>query len=472
MKRQALKIWICIFAVILCIAVIVGMIKRFNILQGDRFNVEEEKGEVIDFESAYQLLNKDLFGRDSVQWLDDALKQEIFLYSEEIKGEFIEVQNEESVFPSELVCALEKMIYQSLDYSLDKITWEEIQESIYFETLNELGANEFKLDLEKMKELFPELKNLEVRDVYEAYEFISGERNCENMFCFQMSNGKKYYVLVVNSGGSAGIVNVMLTQRINDEFVISSEFETQSSGYGSVIQFEDEFYYIFLEYNYNLKNYDGVCIYNLRENAEQNTLKIKYLPYKYVWKNIYNTSEGEELDTYIKGIKENSTLDAYLESGKAADIDVFYGDEEKAENFIIPEDEEQYFSNEYYKIDFANIGIPVYMRKSNLIPSSYRDIWHLRSSFYLQNSKDTSICELNEMEIGDTAPIVGEASLVQMWFKEIEGKVYTCCLYHVSDYNYMLNVSRLEGDKRNRMRTDIISPQRNFVLVEREVYHY
>ncbi len=62
--------------------------------------------------------------------------------------------------------------------------------------------------------------------------------------------------------------------------------------------------------------------------------------------------------------------------------------------------------------------------------------------------------------------------LVQMWFKEMEGKVYTFCLYHVSDYNYMLNVVLLEGNKVNRVRTDILSPQRHFVLTEGEKFVY
>ena len=122
--------YIFIAAFIVCICFLFFNNKVNEDVSNDSVVVVEENDKTMDFESAYQLLNKDLFGRDSVQWLDDTLKQEIFLYSEEIKGEFIEVQNEDSIFPSELVCALEKMIYQSLDYSLDKITWEEIQESI------------------------------------------------------------------------------------------------------------------------------------------------------------------------------------------------------------------------------------------------------------------------------------------------------------------------------------------------------
>ena len=76
--------------------------------------------------------------------------------------------------------------------------------------------------------------------------------------------------------------------------------------------------------------------------------------------------------------------------------------------------------------------------------------------------------ELENMEIYPSVPDWDKVKLVQMWFKEMEGKVYTFCLYHVSDYNYMLNVVRLEGNEVNRIRTDILSPRRHFVLTEGE----
>ena len=391
------------------------------------------------YETQEEILNQNLFGKDSMQWLDDGLKQEIYLYSEEVKGEFVEVQNEGNIFPSELVSTLEKMVYQSLDSSLHKFNWEEMQESVYFKTMEELGADEFKLDQ-------------------------------EGMFHFHMTDEQDNYVFVVDSGGSDGIVNVRLTRRINNEFHVISEFQTQNSGYGMVIQFDDEFYYIFLEYNYMLKNYDGVRVYKLGDNAKQENIKIKYIPYNYIWQNIYNTSEGAQLDTYIESIKGDITSDEYLENGKSEGAAVYYGDEVKADNFIVPKNEEQYFSNEYYRIDFVNIGTPVYMRKSNLIPSSDRDIWHLRSKFYMQDPEDNSIDELDQLEIGYSAPAQGETALVQMWFKETEEKVYTCFLYHVSDYNYVLNIFLLEGDKTTRIRTDMICPQRQFVLTEGTVF--
>ncbi len=423
---------------------------------------------VILFETAYQLLNRNLFGSDTVmEWLDDDLKQEILLYAEEVKGEFTEVQDEESIFPAELISIMENMIYQSFDDSLQKILWEEVQESIYFETMNALGAEKYSPDLEEMKRLFPELKNVELRDVYEAYKIISGYEHCEEIYHYHTTDGQDNYIFVVNSGGSMGLVEVLLMERKNGEFIMKDEFVTPNSGYNRVIRFAGDFYYIYLQRNYNLKNYDGVRIYKLGDNPKEENVKVQYLPYSYVWKNIYNTREGEALETYLEGIKEMLTSDEYLETGKEKDMGVFFGDEEKTEDITVPEND-HYYMNTYHKADFANIGIPVYMRKSNLVPSTYRDTWHIRCKFYMQNPVDASVVTLEELEIDDD--LLWEIDMVQMWFKEMEGNVYTCCLYHVSDYNYVLNIFLMEGDEIRRIRTDIFCPQRRFVLTEGEVF--
>ena len=287
------------------------------------------------------------------------------------------------------------------------------------------------------------------------------------MFHFHITPEQDNYLLAIDSGGSAGHAVIQVAELKNGEFRIMSEFETQNPGYGRVIQYEEQFYYVFLPYNYNLKNYDGVALYKLGNDTVQENILIKYLPYSYMWKNIYNTAEGIGLEHYIESIKEEMTSDTYLENGRAGDIAVYYGDE-RAVDILLPENDETNRSDTCYQIDFMNIGIPIYIRKSNFIPSNYNSTWHLKSSFYLRSPKNGSIKTLENMEINHYLPNPLQPELVQMWFKEIEGKVYTFCLYHVSDYNYMLNVVRLEGNEVNRIRTDILSPRRHFVLTEGE----
>ncbi len=441
----------------------------------EKENIDFEKAASINFEYRYRTLNRDFFGNKALMpWFNEETKQEIENYAELVKGDFIEDWKEDSIFPQGLVMELENMIYQSLNSSMDKISWEEIQQSIYFETMRELGMEKWNPDMEEMKRLFPELNDAdsELDSVYDAYRKVCGNEDCFDLFHVPTPDSDNY-VLAISSGGTAGICYIWLTELVEGEFVTISYFETQNAGYGTVIQYEGDFYYVFLQNNYDLKIYDGVRIYKLGENMAEENLLIKYLPYDYVWKNLYNTSEGMKFDDYLESIREEITSDKYLENGTdESGWSVYFGDEEKATDFIVPENEEQYYSNEYYRIDFTNMGIPIYMRKSGFVPSNYYSTWNLKTLFYLRNPRDDSIVTLRNMEMNPYMPNRRNPVLVQMWFKEMEGKVYTFCLYHVSDYNYMLNVVLLEGNKVNRVRTDILSPQRHFVLTEGEKFVY
>ena len=271
--------------------------------------------------------------------------------------------------------------------------------------------------MDQMKSLFPELEKseIEITNKFDAYKLVSGTENCVNMFHFQMASDQDNYVIVESSGGSNGAIVVELTKRENGEFITISSFETQNEGYGRVIQYGGEFYYVFAEYNYNLKTDDGIRIHRLGENAAEENLLIKYLPYNYIWKNVYMTAEGSCLGT---------------------------------------------------------IGVSIYMRKSNFIPSNYRTVWQFKRRFFLPDSGNNCVRELERLEIGAEAipPASNRPNLVQMWFEEIEGKVYTLCLYHVFDYNYVFCAYVLEGNQIERIRTDILSPQRAFILTEGEKF--
>lgn len=178
-------------------------------------------------------------------------------------------------------------------------------------------------------------------------------------------------------------------------------------------------------------------------------------------------AEGEELSTYLESIKDEITSDKYLENGKEKDIEVYYGDEA---SLVQDNDEELYFEG-YSKIDFLNIGNPIYIQKSNHIPRNTNSMWFLKCNFKMQDLENDTMIELENMKIGEYIPSASEPILVQLWFKESEGKVYTFCLYYVCDYNYVLNVLLMEGDEVSRIRTDLISPKRQFVLTEGEIFN-
>lgn len=54
--------------------------------------------------------------------------------------------------------------------------------------------------------------------------------------------------------------------------------------------------------------------------------------------------------------------------------------------------------------------------------------------------------------------------LVQLWFKEIEGKIYTFRLLLNNGYNYVLNVSLIEGIGITQVQSYIIVPKKEFQI--------
>ena len=445
--------------------VLIGMLCILWIGAG-REKASEKKEE--DYEEAFQLLNKNLLDLEYEGARDMVIpsREEIIQYGLEVKGEFIPTAHEEGIFPYELILKVEQSIYQSLNEHIGKYMFTDgVDENNPYEQLKrELGGEKFALDLDRVYELFPELRSQEqeIEDEFDAYKLITGKEDCYGIFHIPRELGEDYYLIAIKNGGSNGAVTIQLAYRGEDGFETISKFENPNAGFGSVIEYEGEVYYIYLHRNYNMKNFDGFVLHKLGERAKEETLNICYWPKKYVWKNYYRLETNKELEDYIEGIKEEITSDEYLENGSAEDISVYFGKESHDPDFPLTDRWER-----YRKIDLANIGIPVHMRKSNFIPSNYWNSWHLKTRFFIEDPINENIRELDKMRIEESS----FGGLVQMWFEEIGGKVLTFQIYHYTDYSYMLHVLLVEGDKVTQVRTDIFSPERSFIVTEGEIFN-
>ncbi|MBP3475837.1 MAG: hypothetical protein J6K48_05915 [Lachnospiraceae bacterium] len=409
-------------------------------------DIEEPEQSTVEYEpvpvsEVADALNQDIFGKLSRDWYSDTLREEISQYADEVKGEFEAVPYEGSVFPSELILMMEEQLYCLEE--VDEIYG--IYNDSYYDTLDALGAEEFRLDLNDTC------------------------IDCSGMFQISMASDEDDYVFVYWGGGSDGTYYVLLTKRADDKFVEVDEFQIENGQNGAVIRYGNDFYYVYLYKNYNLKEVDGIRIHKLGNDGAAENILIRYLPETYVWKNIYsneNAGFGEELEDYIDSIKDEITSDAYLENGGTEDPGVYFGDETEDMDFVVEKDVRIYYENHYHKIDFANIGVPVYMRKSNFIPSNSL-CWHATGEFYLYDKAQDSAIALENMDLSWSPNI----ELVQIWFKEINEKVLTFRVYHISDYNYVLNVMLVEGDKVTQIRNDMFSPRRRMVITEGEIFH-
>lgn len=414
----------------------------------------------------YDIYDSDTLNIESIDLFTNITENNIYNYAEQTKGAYTLV-TEEGIIPTHLLSLLEESLYNSTNLSSNDFM-EDIFKSSYFETLKNLGADEYQLDLEEVYQLFPEVyeHRSEIENIYQAYRFINNPANCIAIFHInEVDFNKDFYVFTYGSGGSDGVNSVLITEKKNEEFVELCKFETQNNGYGRVIKYQKTFYYVFLEYNNNLKNYDGIRIHKLGANAETENILIKYLPEEYIWKNVYEeqTESRENINSYVESIKETISSDEYIERGNIEVAQLFYGDEKIDTSFPLADE-----YNQYHKIDFTNTGIPIYIEKSIYIPSNYQTTWHQRAKFYTYDTQADVITELHKLEIGKQFPVKNE--LVQLWFKMIDNKVFTFAIHHLSDYNYMMNVMLIEDEKITIIRTDILLPKRTFNLREGNVF--
>lgn len=243
-------------------------------------------------------------------------------------------------------------------------------------------------------------------------------------------------------------------------------------GGGRIIQYDNNFYYVTFYANEILHCIDGIRIHKLGTDALKENILIRYVPEHYVWKNIYDNKDtefGTELEDYIDSIRSEVTSDEYLENGDESGIHIYYGDEVYAPDFVV--ESEQYGKAEYYQIDFANIGVPVYMRKHNHFPPHFPCF--VRAEFYLCDEEQNEVLKLENMglEVDSSYPFGLDLEIQQIWFKEIDGQVLTFCVYYLSDYNYVLDVLLVDGDEITRVRSDAFVPdQSGFVLTEGKIF--
>lgn len=434
-------------------------------------------GQDIDIAAAYKLLNQDILGEKAVEeWHTESVNEEIYEFAELAKGNFEAASYEGDIFPSGLIEIMEAELYRLNEKG-------EISDS-WYETLDALGADVFRLDLDEMYWLFPELYAYrdEIETEYDAYnrifreqivkDWVSDEKDviyfdCEAMFLINMAPDEDYYVFTYTDGGNDRVRSIEVMRRTDGEFVEADRFEAQRGG-GRIIQYDDNFYYVTLYANEILQCIDGIRIHKLGTDALRENILIRYLPEHYAWKNIYgneDTEFGAKLEDYIDSIRSEITSDGCLGNGKESGTHGFYGgDEGSASEFSA-----KYGMIGFYQVDLANIGVPVYIKENFAFPP--RVPWFNRPWFCLYDEEQDEILELENMKLGNYSSYPFDIEIQQIWFKKINGQVLTFSVYYLSDYNYVLDVILVEGDKITRVRSDAFVPdQSRFVLTEGRIY--
>lgn len=366
-------------------------------------------------------------------------------------------------FPKQLVEEFEKILLQKnkkgSDYAVD-------DSSDYEELLKKYGRKKYELTLDELAVLFPEVEQHreEIETINDAYQFCEASENCCHIYRFFSEENREFYLYTYEYGGTAGYCYAQLMEKIENEMIYTGfEFDMLNDGIGGLICCEGEYYFVYIQLNDRLQYGDGIRIYRVAPDAtEADNVLIRCVPEKYVWEDGMMASDDTTgISAYIERIKDEIVDKRYIETGDTQGAWYSYGMENDTETaFDFPLNAEE---QSYRKMDFANIDIPIYYNTK--VSSNEKLPPFLEGEFYLYNGE--KITGFSELLQGANS----HNELVQMWFYEIDDKVYTFQIFHLKGYNYMLAVRLVEENNITTIGCDYIVPRFCFEITEGKELH-
>lgn len=366
-------------------------------------------------------------------------------------------------FPKQLVEEFEKILLQKnkkgSDYAVD-------DSSDYEELLKKYGSEKYELTLDELAVLFPEVEQHreEIETINDAYQFCEASEKCCHIYRFFSEENREFYLYTYEYGGTAGYCYAQLMEKIEDEMIYTGfEFDMLNDGIGGLICCEGEYYFVYIQLNDRLQYGDGIRIYRVAPDAtEADNVLIRCVPEKYVWEDGMMASDDTTgISAYIERIKDEIADKRYIETGDTQGAWYSYGMENDTETaFDFPLNTEE---QSYRKTDFANIDMPIYYNTK--VSSNEKLPPFLEGEFYLYNGE--KITGFSELLQGANS----HNELVQMWFYEIDDKVYTFQIFHLKGYNYMLAVRLVEENNITTIGCDYIVPRFCFEITEGKELH-
>ncbi len=375
---------------------------------------------------------------------------------------FVESSYDSLYVPQELILAAEETLYGVC--RMEEFSYEPFEKMI-----EQFGGDELELSVDEICELIPAAyaHREEIETVYDACSYLAepGSPGYTAVFRFYC-DGKMYYLFRPEIKGSSGYCEVEIREYVNGEFVCLDHFGVPYEGGGSVITYQDEYYYIALQFNRNLTECDEIRIHKLGANVATENIRIRYIPSAYTWTTVYANEayEAEAIESYISDIQDDFWGSGYIEDGTIYnDLINYVGDEVAVDDFS----EELSERHEVYVVDFANIGMPIYVNKWIFEPSGVYKAAHINLTYYVESLDEIGFEAIEEIEY---KPYL-QHELIQLWFREIDGKIYTFELFYLGNYNYLLNVMLMEGDQVTQINKTILTPEWKFEFIEGTVFY-
>lgn len=347
-----------------------------------------------------------------------------------VQGDFVAVNYKHKDIPNSLIVLAEKALY---DDNIDLLN---------------LGTSSF----ERSKyDLYDKLGQYTWYENKEAFE-----RYVAHIYQYKLDNST-YYISVADSGGTARFVEINIYKESDGELTVLDNWVSLDIN-ARVIKYNHALYFIESSYNYNSKYTDTIYIYRLGPEPIKDYVTIELQPNHFEWEEVFNNHQSYEksISSYVDSIKSELMDKSPINDN----IQVYLGDETDKYN----EDKRLRLKSvggdfDYYEIDFNNDCEPEYIEKRFVFPSNSMSLY-LTNNLYRFSDKRTILIN------GDFNR--DSSMLIQLWFKEIEGKVFTFRLFLNDGYNYFLNVSLVENSNITQVQSYLIVPKKEFNITTQE----
>lgn len=344
--------------------------------------------------------------------------------AKKVQGGFTAVNYKDKDIPNGLITLAEKALFH------DKI-----------DQLN-IGTASFQISKDHFYDKYGKYTYYETKKDFNCYLI--------NIYKYQLSKNT-YYIMVADSGGTDESVDITIYKESNGKLTVLDSWPSLDLN-ARVIKYKNALYFIESSYNYYSKYTDTVYIYKLSSRKIKKYVTIELTLKQYEWEEIFNNHKSYEksISSYVDSIKN----DLIKNSPMYDNIQVYLGDENKDFN----EDKQQRLksvggANDYYEIDFNNDGDPEYFEKHFWFPSNYTTLYLINNFYKFTDKRVISINGCFEKE---------DMALIQLWFKEFEGKVFTFRLFLYNQNKYFLNVSLVEDTNITQVQSYIIVPKNRF----------
>ena len=362
--------------------------------------------------------------------IEKAFPEDIDKGTNNVEGDFVAVNYKGHNIPNNLIILAEKALF---DRNFDKL---------------DLGGVSLEINIDDFYGKFGQYTYYEREKDFDRY--------VSHIYKYNLDKNT-YYLLVADSGGTARFVDITIYKESDGELkdvdrLVSLDLDAR------VIKYNENLYLIESSYNYNSKYTDTINIYRLVTDKIKDFVAIELKPNKYECEEVYNNHQPYErtITSYVDSRKDDILASSTIDDN----IKVYLGDENSKFN----NDKKSRLKSvggdhDYYEIDFNNDGEPEYFERDFWFPSNSTTL-HLIYNFY--KFSDNRIISIN----GDFDK--ANSTLLQLWFKEIDGKVFTFRLFLKDQKNYFLNISLVEDTNITQVQSYLFAPKNEFNISTQE----